>query len=458
MAGSPVPRGGYREDLMATKRGAIDTKTLASFRKSLEERPEYRVARNAASRGNLEEVSLNRAVIDKLDWNFSHEVAVGGITAQNNAGTCWLYAGLNWLRKRAMKKMKVKEFQFSQNYLVFWDRLEKANQFLERILRTLDRPLDDRYVVHLLEKPLSDGGEWIRLSDLVEKYGLVPRSVMNDTANLENSAFLNYTLHYKLREAAARLRELHAAGAKEARLQEFKEGTLGMVYRSLVILLGEPPRKFDFGFKTKKGKVVRETGITPQEFFTRWVDLDLSDYLHLVSSPLESTPYYRPYRFEFSPNLVGMPLASSLNVPIDTVRDLSRQLLVDGKAVLFDCDVTQGLNRKLGALDTELYDYGALLGTEFTWDRAGRMKYLHQRPTHCMVLVGVDLVDDRPVKWKIENSWGDESGHKGVFQMSDRWFTEYVYGITVHRKVLGKKLTKAFEKEPVLLPPWHTLS
>lgn len=442
---------------MASKTGALDTTTLDQFRDRLEEHPEFRIAMNAATQGDMEEVSLNRRVIDKLDWNFSHEAKVGGITAQNQAGTCWLYAATNWMRKLAMKKMKVDEFQFSQNYLVFWDRLEKSNQFLEKILETIDLPLDDRMVYQLFDKPISDGGEWLRLSDLVAKYGVVPRTVMRDTSNLVNSKFVNYVMLYKLREAAARLRSMHAAGKSKNDLRTAKQGALETIYRILVTLYGEPPRRFDYGFKTRKGKVVRDSGITPQEFFQKWVGIELGEYRHLVSSPLPDTPYEVPVRWEISPNLVGAENRCSLNVPIDVVRKLSQKLLEDKQAVFFDCDVTQCLNRKLGIMDTELYDYGLLFGTDFEWDRQGRMQFLHQRATHCMVMVGVDVVDGVPQKWKIENSWSEENGHKGIFQMSDRWFTEYVYGIAVHQDVLGEELTAAYDKDPIVLPPWHPL-
>jgi bleomycin hydrolase len=443
---------------MSSKNGALSLRTIEGMRKRVEEQASLRVAMNAATQGNLEEIALNRRVVGHLDWSFSHEVPVGGITSQNQAGTCWLYAGLNWMRKRAMKKMKVEKFEFSQNYLVFWDRLEKANQFLERILTHRDRPTEDRRVHHLLKKPVPDGGEWIRLSQLVEKYGLVPRSAMANTSNLEASDFPNKVLFYKMREGAARLRKLHREGKKLTELRAVKRELLEMVYRMLVVLYGEPPRKFDYGFRTKKGKFKRDQGITPQEFSRKWLDVDFRDYVHLVSSPLETTPYGHPYQFEFAPDLIGASPRSSLNVPIDVVRDLAQKLLKKKKPVFFDCDVTQGLNRKLGLLDTELYDYGLLLGTDFQWDRAGRMEYYQQCPTHCMVLVGVDLVDGSPTKWKIENSWSKDSGHEGIFQMSDRWFSEYVYGIAVHRKLLDKKLLKCLEKDPIVLPPWHTLA
>lgn len=442
---------------MGTPRPALTATALRGFRKRFEANPAYRVGMNAATRGNLEEIALNRRVVDGLDWHFSHEVPVGDITAQQFAGTCWIYAGLNWLRKITMKKMGVESFLFSQNYLVFWDKLEKANRFLERMIDLRDQPLDDRRVHHYLQAPVSDGGDWLLLADLIDKYGLVPLEAMADTTNLADSGQMNKVMCSRLRQGAAHLRRLHAQGADLAGLRAAKLEWLEGIYRMLCVLLGEPPREFDLRFRTKKGKYQQHRGLTPRRFFDEWVGVRTEDYVHLVSSPLESTPFYENFAIESLRNIEGHPPEPSLNVPIDVVRDLSKRLLTKGEAVFFDCDVTQGLNRKLGVLDNDLYEYGLLFDMDLDWPRAERMEFLHQRPTHCMVLVGVDLVDDQPVKWKIENSWGDDRGRKGLFQMSDAWFTEHVYGITVHRKHLSAQLKKALKKPAVELPPWHTL-
>lgn len=443
---------------MARKSGALSPKAIARFREHFESEPRYRVAMNAATHGVLEDIALSRRVVDGLDWHFSHELAPGGITAQRSAGTCWIYAGLNWLRKLAMKRMDVEEFYFSQNYLVFWDKLEKANRFLERMIDMREAPLDDRKVHHYLEAPVSDGGDWLLLANLIDKYGLVPRDAMGDTANLANSAFMNKVLTFKLRQGAADLRRLHADGADLDELHTVKEAQLNAIYRMLCVLLGEPPESFDLSYRTRDGKPHRQRGLTPKKLFAEWVGIETKDYYHLVSSPMESTPFDRPYVVENLRNIEGCPAGPSLNLPIDTIRELSVKLLKKGEPVFFDCDVTQGLNRKLGVLDNDLYEYDLLFDTSFEWERAERMAYLAQRPTHCMVLIGVDIVDGKPAKWKIENSWGDELGHKGLFQMSDAWFEEHVYGITIQGKHLGKKLRDLFAQEPVALPPWHTLA
>lgn len=443
---------------MTAQDGTLGPEVIENFRSSFEANPMYRVAMNAATQGQLEEIALSRRVVDGLDWGFSHEVHTGGITAQKFAGTCWIYAGLNWLRKRTIEKMNVEEFYFSQNYLVFFDKLEKANRFFERMIELRDLPLDDRRVHHYLQSPVSDGGDWLLLSDLIRKYGVVPREAMHETTNLANSGFKNKVLSLKLRQGAAQLRNLAAEGAGLEDLRAKKLELLNVVYRMLSVLLGEPPKTFDLSFRDKDKKFHRTLGLTPQDFFRDWVELDLDDQYHLMCSPLPDTPYNQVYAVENLRNVEGRPQGLSLNLPIETIRELSQKLLEAGKAVFFDCDVTQGLHRPLGILDPDLYEYDLLFDTSFDWDRSERMQYFHQRPTHCMVMTGVDLVEGKPRKWKIENSWGDALGHKGNFQMSDAWFEEHVYGITVSGADLGEELRAHFAKQPVVLPPWHTLS
>ncbi len=445
-------RTSSRSELRITK------KMLASFRSAFQSKPRYRIAMNAATQGNLEEVALNRRVVDRLDWHFSHEVPMGGVTAQNNAGTCWIYAGLNWLRKFTMKKTNTECFLYSQNYLAFWDKLEKSNRFLQQMIDHVGLPLDDRKVHHLLRAPVSDGGDWLLLSGLIAKYGVVPQAAMSDTVSLANSALMNKVLGELLRRAAANLRRLHQKGEGVEALQDYALKVLEEVHRVLCILFGEPPEKVDVVYRDKGGKFRRHRGLSPKEVFKKFVGIRLSDYVHLVVSPLPDTPYYRTLSLPSMRAIEGLSPGVSLNVPIEVVRKLAVESLKEGQAVHFDCEVTEGLNRKRGVLDLELYDYELLFDVDLRWDRSERMAYLQQRPTHSMVFIGVDLHAGKPTKWKVENSWGDAMGEKGLFQLSDSWFQEHVFGITVHRKMLGKKLTELAKQEPIELAPWHTLA
>lgn len=413
---------------------------------------------NACSQGNIEEIALNRRVLAGVDWHFSHEVTGGAITNQKRAGFCWMFASLNWLRIDVISKLKVESFDFSQNYLVFWDRLEKANRFLTAIVAVRDRPTDDRMVDFLLREPSPDGGEWHMVANLIRKYGLVPKSAMADTFNLSDSALMNKVLDYKLREAAAIVFGLHRSGAKEPEIDRAKRKALSEIYKILSILLGEPPQRFDFTYRDKKKKFHAYRDLSPHDFYQQIVGIDLDSYVWVMSSPLESTPYQQAFCIEQFQNVVEGDPGTFLNVPMDRLKEMAVRVLKDKQALLFGCDVLQASSRKVGVMDPGVLEYELLFNTAFSMDRAQRMQFLQARLTHNMVILGVDLVEDRPVKWKIENSWGDEVGNKGIFMMTDAWFDEYVYALVVNRRYLDTEQVALLRQKPTVLPPWHPLA
>ena len=438
--------------------GTITGKMIRTLEKAFKTRPENRAMMNAVTRGNLQEIALNRKVINDLDFNFSKEVEIGGpITDQKRAGTCWLFAELNWLRTFAAKKMKVEKFEFSQNQVIFWNKLERSNYFLEKMIEYRDRPWDDRYVYHLLDNPVGDDGDWHMLADVIDKYGLLPKSAMPDTFNRESSRYLNEILYFKLREGAVEIRELHRKGKPVSALRKVKEEITKVVYRCLVILLGEPPKKIDFGFRDKKKKFHRDTGLTAKDFYEKYVGIDTKDIYNLLCCPTPETPYNRTVSAEFFANTVGGRSLFCLNVPIETLRQKAVQVLRAGEACLFGADVLQESYSKDGLLDSDLYDYELIFDTPFKMDKTRRIQTLQTRLTHSMVFLGVDIKNGKPVKWKVENSWGESSGKKGFFIMSQSWFDEHVYDVILHKKFLSKAMLKAFEKPPIILPPWHPM-
>lgn len=438
--------------------GAITPELLAACRAEFEANPAHRLAMNACSRGNVDEIAVNRRALAGLDWHFSHEVKTGAVTNQKQAGFCWLYASLNWLRVDVIEKLNFEGFDFSHNHLIFWDRLEKANRFLTAMVALRDRSTDDRMVDFLLREPCPDGGEWHMVANLIRKYGLVPKSAMADTWHLADSTFLNKVVDHKLRETAAHMFRLHREGADESAVQRTKHAAIADVYRILCILLGEPPERFDFTYRDKDHQFHAHRDLTPNGFYDRFVGKDLADYVWVMSAPLESTPYHETFCIEQFQNVVEGDPGAFLNVPMDALKDLAVRVMKDKQALLFGCDVLQASHRKIGVMDPGVLEYELLFNTTFRMSRTDRMQFLQARLTHNMVIVGVDLVDDRPLKWKVENSWGDEVGHKGVFMMTDAWFDEHVYAVVAHRRYLSDEQTALLTQPPTVLPPWHPLA
>lgn len=442
--------------------GTITIEDVAAFQKSFESSPSRRIAMNAVTRGNLQELALNRRVLASLDMSFSHEVETGGkITDQMRAGTCWLFAGLNWLRTFARKKLKVKSFEFSENWVVFWDKFEKCNHFLECMIEWRDRPTTDRHMFRLLQKPLPDGGEWHMLVNVIEKYGLIPKEAMADTWNLNHSQMLNKIMGYKLREGAAKLHALARKGASVADLRKEKKKLLETYYRMLCIFLGEPPEKVDYAYRDEKKKFHRTGEMSPRKFYEKYVAVDPRKYRWLVSFPTESMPFGETYTVELFNNLVEGDPAHVLNVPVEDLKDYAIKTLKGKEPVLFGCDVVQASHSKEGIMDTELFEYDLVFDTDFEMDRATRVDYVQTVLTHAMVFCGVDLPDGKskkPKKWKVENSWGEAAGKKGFFVMTDRWFEEHVFSLLVHEKQIPATTLKLFAKKPKMLPPWNPIA
>ncbi len=353
--------------------GALAAATITHLHTAFTRNPSYRLAQNAVTRNNLDDVALNHRVVFSADHSFSIALDEWDVTNQKQTGRCWMFAGLNLLRFAARRVLRVKEFEFSQNYLMFWDKLERANYFFEAIIQSADRELDDRRVAFLLDQPLSDGGQWNMFTSLVTKHGLVPKALMPETNSSSNSRRMNGVLRAKLREGARRLRELNAQGAAVSALREEKEAYLGVIHRILNIDLGTPPERFAWQWRTSSRDFERTQELTPREFAARFVDLPLDEYVCLVHDP--RNPYGRTYTVEFLGNVVGGRRVTYLNIEMDLMKRIAQRTLEDGEPVWFGCDVGKQMRRDLGLMDRDLYDLSAVYGTEFGLDKAARLEY-----------------------------------------------------------------------------------
>jgi bleomycin hydrolase len=431
---------------------------VAQFRVAFSADPRNRLALNAVTKTSVKSVALNRAAVVRHNHTFSHTVKAGAATAQNSSGRCWMFAGLNLFRQTAAKHLNLEDFELSQSYLFFWDKLERANYFLENVLATLDEPTDGRLIAHLVSTPVQDGGQWDMFVNLVKKYGVVPKEAMPETDSSGSSAVLNAVLTMKLREWCASLRAAYQAGTSADELRAQKPALLEEVYRVLAIHLGEPPSEFDWQWRDKDKNFHRDGAITPQQFYARYVNVALDDYVCLIHCPMASTPYHKLYTVEHLGNVVGGEIVRYLNVPIETLKAATVSQVAQGDPVWFGCDVGKFMDRDLGLMDLELFDYEGIYGTRFGMDKATRLDYGQSQMTHAMVFTGVDLDDEnRPRKWRVENSWGDKGGDKGFMVMTDRWFDEYNYEVVVHKDHVAPEVVALLDTEPVRLAPWHPM-
>lgn len=438
---------------------ALTKGKIAKFRDQFGDRPTNKLMQNAVTQNSVQDVALDRDIIHQTDHTFSHRLDDWSVTNQKKSGRCWMFAGLNLLRVGAMKKMNLKEFEFSQNYTQFWDKFERANYFLESIIATADRDIDDRTVAWILDHPLDDGGQWNMFVNIVKKHGLVPKSKMPETESSSNTAVMNSLLLYKLREGALKLRQ--QADSNPESLREIKDEILGTIHRILCIHLGTPPSKFDWQWYDTDKKFHRKGEMSPQEFAQEYVELDLDNYVCVVNDPRSSSPYGQTFTVEFLGNTVGGEMVKYLNVPSDVMKKIAMQTIEDGEPVWMGCDVGKMMRRDMGIWDARLFQYDGVYDTEFSLDKSQRLIYHQTVMTHAMLFTGVDVIDEgeekSPRRWRVENSWGDENGRKGFYVMNDNWFEEHMFEIAAHKKYLPQDLLAELNEEPIVLPAWDPM-
>ena len=447
--------------LQTSNEGSIPALKIGEMRARFEGSPGARMAQNAVCKHSVDEIALSRGIVTTSDFTFSNVLDDWSVTNQKATGRCWMFAGLNLLRVGAMKKMNLKDFEFSQNYTFFWDKFERANYFLERVIETADRHTDDRHVSFLMSRPLDDGGQWNMFVNLIEKHGLVPQAAMPETESSSNSRKMNSILLTKLREGARTLREAASDGSDVRVLRTLKMQILEVVHRILAIHLGTPPASFDWQWTDKDGEFHRDGEMTPLEFAKEYVILPVDDYVCLVHDPRPASPIGRTFTVECLGNVEGGKQVKYLNVDIDTMKRITMQTILDGEPVWMGCDVGKMMERKIGLWDAKLYDYESVYDCAFTLDKADRLRYHQTQMTHAMLFTGVDTQredgQDIPRRWRVENSWGDKSGNKGFYLMNDNWFDEYMFEIAAHRKYVPANLLSALKEDPIVLPPWDPM-
>ena len=418
------------------------------------------IAKNAVTSAGVRDAARVPEAAALATTTFDIQLEQGDITNQKRSGRCWMFASLNTMRFRVMKKLNLKTFELSQAYPLFWDKFERSNWFFENVIESADQPLDGRELTFLLADPLCDGGQWDMFRSLVKKYGVVPKEAMPETVSSSNTSDLNKYLTRYLRGGAKRLRETIAAGASADDVQAMKAELLEGVYRALAICLGEPPATFEARIRDKDNELVVNGTYTPQQFFDEFVGMDLDDYISVINAPTPDKPFLRSYTVKYLGNLVEDGGVRYVNLPIESLKRLAVAQLKDGLPVWFGSDVDQGFLRKDGVLDPDALDVDTLfdLPIEAGLSKAERLQYGESLMTHAMTIQGVNLDDaGEPTRWRIENSWGDDRGKKGYDIGSAKWFDEYVYQVVVDKKYLTAEELAAYESDPIGLAPWDPM-
>lgn len=401
---------------------------------------------SAISNVGVKEASKNKRVINNHNFMFDKEVEHNNITNQKKTGRCWLFASLNMARPKIMKELKLESFELSQTYLYFYDNMEKTNVFLDKIIATKDLDINSREVVTALDFKTDDGGYFEYFKALIDKYGIVPKEAMGESFNSENSAEMFDCVEEVIKKYAMDIRR----SKSDKEIDALREECLGKVYNIFVKCLGKPVEKFDFEYVDKDKKYHVEKDMTPQSFYKKYLEGFYDDKIRLINDPRERNPYGRVFISPEIKNLVELEGLKGLNVPTDQMKKAMIKSLKDGLTAWFGCDVGKMSDRKTGIMDNKLFNYEETLVPIGEFSKADRLDSRQSVATHAMNITGVKTRNKEPMQWKVENSWGDENGKKGIFSMSDEWFDAYVYEIIIDKKYVDKKYLKGFEKEPIV--------
>ncbi len=434
--------------------GGISEAMLADIRASYTEDAADRAARNAMAQTPIATLATNADNLAMIDTNFSHRVKTKGITDQHQSGRCWLFTGLNVLRAQMIEEYDLDGLTFSHNYLFFYDQLEKCNLFLQAVIDTKHLKMDDRQVEWLFKNPLSDGGQYTGVSNLIMKYGVVPAEVMPENYQTNNTSQISNLIKLKLREYGLKLRQQKDKRAPVA----LKTEMLKEIYQMLVRAYGVPPTEFEWTMRDKSGKVVSTKSYTPHSFYKEYFgDLDLeNDFVMVMNDPTRE--YYKLYEIEYDRHVYDGENWVYLNLPIDEVKALAIVSIKDNTAMYFSCDVGKFLLSKKGTLDINNFDYASLMGVDFPMNKEERVRTFASGSSHAMTLIAVDLDEEgNSKKWMVENSWGDKSGWRGNLIMTDEWFEEYMFRVVVNKKYFPVETLKLLDQKPIMLPSWDPM-
>ena len=438
------------------QQGGISNEMLKQIQSSYKNTSADKAIRNAIGGTDIRKLSLNQENQQGLDTDFSIKVESKGITDQQSSGRCWLFTGLNVMRAKAIARYNLPSLEFSQAYSFFWDQLEKSNLFLQGVIDTAKEPKSNQTVEWLFKHPLSDGGTFTGVADIVSKYGLVPKEVMPETYSSEHTSQMSSLIGLKLKEYGLELRESVQKGMDVKKIEARKTEMLETVYRILVLNLGVPPTEFDYVRKDVKGNPVETEHHTPMSFLEKYGDKNLlTNYVMVMNDP--SREYYKCYEIDFDRHRYDGKNWTYVNLPVEEIKEMAIASLKDSTCMYFSSDVTQ-LDSKRGLLDVNNYDFGSLLGTTFGMDKKQRIQTFSSMSAHAMTLMAVDLDENgKPKKWMVENSWGAQSGYKGHLIMTDEWFNEYMFRLVLETKYVPKKVLDIFKQKPVRLPAWDPM-
>ena len=433
----------------------INSKLYKNFEETYKNDLKNTIIRHALSKNPISEIAYDNKNEINIINDFSINIKTLPVCDQKNSGRCWIFAACNFLREKIAKKLNLANFEISQNYIAFFDKLEKANYLLSSIVDLIENDPDERVLMHVLTNGIGDGGQWDMFVNLIKKYGIVPKNAMKETFQSSATSESTQLINSLCRQFAFKAKSMLALD-KKSDLLTLKNETLEKIYTLLVNCFGLPPSKFDFEYTDKNDAYHCEKDITPISFFNKYVE-NIDDYVSIVNAPTETKPFYKTYTIKYLNNVIEGKNIIHLNLPMERFKELIINQLKDSEIVWFGSDVSSYRERKLGVWDDNSYDYQSLLDFDMSFDKAAMLDFHQSAMNHAMCLTGVNIKNDKPTRWKVENSWGKDTGNQGYFIISDSWFDKYVYQAVINKKYLNEIELECYKNKPIELDPWDPL-
>ncbi len=414
------------------------------------------VMQNAAAKNELNDLVYVNDVKRTLDNQFSINLKTLPVANQMASGRCWIFAGMNVLREIVAKKCNLDSFELSQNYVAYYDKLEKINYALESVIDLLDKDPDERTLSTVLHMGVGDGGQWDMLKNLVKKYGVAPKKAMEETFGSSHTRTSDMLINTAIRKFASDAQRLYKEH-KLDKIQELKDEVFAKLYNLINVTFGTPVKEFDFEYTDKDGVYHLDKNLTPKEFYDKYVAYEIDDYVSLINAPTADKPFYKTFTVDYVGNVINGEDIFYLNVPMSDLKEAVIKQLKAGEPVWFGSDAGKYSSRDGGLWAPEQYDYLTSLDLDIKMDKKDMLDYAVSAMNHAMVITGVNLVEDKSTKWKIENSWGKDVANQGYYVASDLWFDRFVFQAVVNKKYLTKHELEALDQKPIHLNPWDPM-
>lgn len=430
----------------------INNEILTKFQKEYLNNKFFNIGRNALTQNSISKLIYVKEEEKNTQNNFTIDLDSLPVLNQGSSRRCWIYAGLEILRKHMIEQYNMEDFIFSSNYISFYDKLEKANFFIEIMAKSIDKDIDDREIEFMLRKGIRAGGYWQNFVNLVHKYGIVPEYIFPDTYSSSNTKELNELLSKYLRKFNIEIRK------NNNNINEKKEKALQDVYNILCNCQGVPPNKFDFEFKEKNNKYKIIKNITPLEFFNTYIKINLEQYHDVINYPSPNKPFNKTYSVKHLYNVLGYKEHLFLNLNYTRLEEMIIQQLKNGDIVYFSCDNGKYMNNEKGIWNDKQYDYENLFQIDLSMEKGEMLDSRECYFGHTMVITGIELENSGIKRFKIKNSWGKSETNSGYWIVTPSWMRKYLYQIVIKEEYMLKEEIELLNKEPIELNIWDSLA